>query len=88
MPFASTRGRVNGQRRDDLFRVDLLRDLAVAECADVPDEHAEQAEHDGDGGDLGAPAHQTMNTVVPTSTWSKSHSASATCIRMQPCEAL
>ena len=28
----------------------------------------------------------TMKTGVPTVTWSNSHSASGTCMRMQPCE--
>jgi len=28
----------------------------------------------------------TMNTVAPTTTWSKSHSASGMRIRMHPCE--
>ena len=89
----SVPGRVDARarerrRRDDLLRVDLLRDLAAASVREIPDEQPEQAEHDGDGGDLRDAAHQTMKTVVPTSTWSKSHSASGTCIRMQPCEAL
>src|SRR5207253_8415927 len=29
---------------------------------------------------------ETMKTGVPMSTWLKSHSASLTCMRMQPCE--
>ena len=54
---------------------------------DLVDEKPEQRKDDDDGGDLSAATHQTMKTVVPTRTWSYSHSESTTCILMQPCEA-
>ena len=76
------------RRSHDLSFVDLLRGAAAAAVRDVPDEQAEEGEHDGDGGELCEAAHQTMNTVVPMPTWLKSHSASGMCMRMQPCDAL
>src|SRR5439155_13537178 len=75
------------RRRNDLALVDLLRDAGAGAVGHVPDEQPEEPEHrcdDDDADDL----HQTMCTVVPISTRSKSHSASGTCIRMQPCETL
>src|SRR5207244_3460740 len=75
------------RRSHDLSFVNLLRNPSVL-VRDVPDEQAEQGEHDGDGGELCEAAHQTMNTVVPMPTWLKSHSASGMCMRMQPCDAL
>ena len=53
----------------------LAEDRAFNGCGDARDQ-------------LQRAAHQTMKTVVPTSTCSKSHSASGMCIRMQPWEAL
>ena len=81
------RGSRSAGAADGLAAVDLRRDPLVLLVRDVPDEQPEQREHDGDRGDADD-SHQTMWTVVPISTWSKSHSASGTCIRMQPCERL
>ena len=65
----------------------LRGDPAARAVRDIPDQQPEQGEHDGDG-DGPDGAHQRMKTVVPTFTWSNSHSASGTCIRMQPCDSL
>jgi hypothetical protein len=82
---------VTRERRcdDDLALVDLARDLAAALVRDVPDEYSQQRQHDGNRDALcGSPEHQTMKTVVPMSTWLKSHSACGINIRMQPCDSL
>src|SRR5439155_7450011 len=77
------------RRDDDLTPVHGTRDLAAALVRDVPDQHAEQCQHDRDRYGLSStPDHQTMKTVVPTSTWLKSHSACGISIRMQPCDRL
>src|SRR4051794_28191150 len=55
---------------------------------EVPDEQPEEREDTSDRTDPERAHHPMTKTVVPTSTWSKSHSASGTCIRMQPCDAL
>src|SRR5262249_28169044 len=71
------------RRPADLRRMRLMRQL--------PDEQRQEprdgGERDGLAGELER-AHQaaTIYTGVPTSTWSKSHSACATDMRMQPCE--
>ena len=62
---ARPRERVRG---DDLLLVDLLRESPAVVDDHVPDEQPEQRRQTtSDGADLGAAAHQTMKTVVPTS---------------------
>ena len=69
-----------------------LRHALVAVVGHPPDQQREKAEDESERealrGEPGRTRHQaaTMNTVVPTSTWLNSHSASGMCIRMQPCE--
>ena len=69
-----------------------LRHAFVAVMGDTPDQQGEQAEHESQRQPLCCEpyraGHQaaTMNTVVPTSTWLNSHSASGMCMRMHPCE--
>ena len=76
-------------RGDDLLVVDRARDLPpLGLCDDLLDEQPSSAKHDDHRGDWASAAHQTMKTVVPTRTWSKSHSESGTCIRMQPWDAM
>src|SRR5204863_8847595 len=58
----------------------------------LPDQQREQAKHERDRKSLRAQLDpcghaETMKTVVPMRTWTKSHSASEMCIRMHPCEA-
>src|SRR4029453_6942365 len=72
--------------------VERLRDGRRVLGRPAPDQQREQAHDDGDCECLrsqpdGA-CHQaaTMKTVVPISTWLKSHSACRMCMRMQPCE--
>src|SRR5581483_4498351 len=75
------------RRGHDATLVDLLRDPGPVPVRHLPHEQRQQGDDSG-GGEDAQDAHQTMWTVVPMSTWSNSHSASGTCIRMQPCDAL
>ena len=86
-PLPSTRGRSSSGAATIWPLSTFTRDPGAVLCATSQTSRPSSA---STGGDRGArsDAHQTMNTVVPTSTWSNSHSASGTCMRMQPCEAL
>src|SRR5262249_38683987 len=76
------------RRGDDLALVGLPRGVAGVVVGELPDQQPEQRAHERDRPDLRELPHQMMNTVVPTETWSNSHSASGMYMRMQPCERL
>ena len=67
-----------------------LRHALVAVVRHTPDEQGEEPENESESEALRCEPYrarhqaETMNTVVPTSTWLNSHSASEMCIRMQP----
>ena len=80
---------------DELALPQRLRRPSAGRVRHTPDEQREQRQDAGDRNRLRAelerPTHSvpyadTMNTGVPMSTRLNSHSASATCMRMQPWE--
>ncbi len=79
-----------GRRLGLLARLDLVHEaLAGLVVDEVPDEQPEQTRDGRERDCLQRPPDHaaTTKTGVPTSTWSKSHSACGMSIRMQPWEA-
>ena len=91
-PVAVEAVEVERRRGHDLAACELVgRTVLVAE-RDLPDEQPEERrdpdERDRLADALDLPGHAaTMNTGVPTSTCSKSHSTCGISMRTQPCDA-
>ena len=97
VPSWSSRSRSKAGACDDLAARELVGGAVLVAERDLPDQQCEQRGDSGERDDLadaldgalaGVPGHAlTMNTGVPTSTWSKSHSTCGISMRTQPCDA-
>ena len=88
-PAASSRGRSSFGAATSCPRRPCSRRRRPCWCTTSQTSRPSSASTPATATDCARHAHQTDDeTVVPMSTWSKSHSASGTCMRMQPCEAL